>query len=295
MSSLRYWVGAFALLGVAQVAWSNPIEILKPDWALIEKLEAEAKKGNLENASPLAGSYRSHLSGGRTVDLVLKPCEGREGSYFALMILKNRNQSNVNLFLVDPAEPNVDAKIFGLVPLVVAKEDGAVGIVNDQPSSVLNVGVKKNGRPTLTFTDNPNSTNTDGVIRGPINFDNSEKSNIEWIGYRSANYGTQVGKDWVKVASTLSERAQNSREASSLFTIPGDLNGNFLVREVWPQIFTFRAFTLTNSGREFGEIPQKYGVFIVEKSKHLLFFTEKKVSLLLVDPNQSSSVRVLQK
>jgi hypothetical protein len=270
-----------ALLGLAGQSYasgtpSDRVETLSTDSAVW----LDVGNDDPHHEALPAGSYRGKLNNRSSVDLLVKPLRGRSESYLAVMVQGNSKQSKIALYLIDPLESSQ----FVMTPLLVT-EDGEVGVTNDDPSLVLNLGDIKHGKRTFVIT-NANSSNRAG-FQGSMIFE-TDDSNLQWLDYQSAAYKLDGVRD---TAALLSPIPPGERQSTALFTAGDRISGNFAIREKLPNIFTLKGFVVSSRGAQTENYPKKIGIFV----KQIRFMARDKTRFLLINPANDTDVMNFEK
>ena len=250
-------------------------------------VNAAAEAPKLQPSAPVIpeGSYEGRVQDADRgkASLLLRPYPGRTGSYITIIIIGDRSTA----YIVDPLDPNA-LNTYGMTPLQVTP-DGEIGIVNDDPSLVLTVGVERtrNGLPGFTIS-NANSANQIG-FQGSIVFEAGDTSALNWLDFNPGRYGATHGNDYAIISPM-----DDNRQASALFN-GGDheLSGNFSIREKVLGIFTLKAISVKATGVETQAIPKRVGVFIMKTSCFIACWHSQL--FVLIDPAKDNAFRIFKK
>lgn len=196
------------------------------------------------------GSYEGQSDRGDATHLLIKPLAGRSESYLGLLI--GRVQGRV--YVIDPITVGSS---YAMTPLQIT-EDGETGVVDENPSLVLNLdGLHDNGWPGFTVSD-AKSGNTLG-FQGSIAFTAGSLSRLVWEEFTPALYRTGLFSGPTLTLSAL----DGNHQATAFFSGGrGELNGSFFVREKAPGVFTLHDDAVKSTGPEVKEVPSKALVFV---------------------------------
>ena len=233
----------------------------------------QKKRSSYGPAVLTAGSYEGTQNGTVPVSLFLKPVPGREGSFFALL-MKNKKGDKVSLYIVD----TLKTASYAMTPMEIT-EDGEIGIVNDDPSLVLNVS---NEQGYITFKIiNSGSSNNNG-FKGYMTF-NGRKCESEWVGLYEGDYS--LGSD----SDALSISSFDTTEGEAVATILTKSNsGSYTIREKLPFMFLINRNITSSIGTKTNKIPKSIGVF-VSWCHHGC-----RLKLIMVDPHNDTNLTQYQ-
>ncbi len=240
----------------------------------------------------LSGNHEGKVANDKSyiIDFILRKVEGRSGSYFGVLIKREKeifqsfNPLKIALYMVDPLDSE---NSYTLTPLVVTP-DGSIGVNNADPSLVLNItgNTEAEKKPEFTLAS-ANSSNRNGFQESMI-FEKGEKSDAEWISMEGGKY--ELDGDGSKTATTVSNMDSNF-EATTSFMTKRDLNGDYIIQEKQPWIYVLKARTVTSTGVEAEQNPKKVGIMIKYKKT---FGTSDKY-LLFVDASFANHITRLEK
>ena len=241
-------------------------------WILVHN----ALSFGIESLSP--GSYEGKSAKG-DIQIFLKVAPGRAGSFFAVLV---RGQDSF-IYVVD----SVDSSTYAMTPLEVT-HDGHIGIVNDDPSLVVQAFPGKKDSTLFRITS-ANSTNKIGY-EGNIEFSSNDKKEEEWAKLDAGVFSTSKSK--TKKSTTTNNLSGNMQiseidlaenEATVSFST-STLNGTFRLREKFPGMYALNAQSMLATGQNLSSFPTAIGIFIEEKRQ---FKTE--MVFLLINPHSGKS------
>lgn len=213
---------------------------------------------------PFGSHVGRPVKGGVDVTLMLRPVPGRAQSALAVL---TQGLSRVAVYLVDP----MDELTFVFKPMVAMK-NGEIGVPNDNPSLVLNLGPMKGDRRTFVLM-NANSGNTAG-LQGTVKFE-GKSSNLTWENYEDGKF--KQGKQ----AATLSPMSSDGIGKAMLEA--GAASGSFSVREKLPGVYVFSTVVVSNTGISVGQGPGRLGLFLRQgRSRYLVLGTDTGFSQVVV-------------
>jgi hypothetical protein len=237
-------------------------------------------------AVDLSGSHQGHIAQDKNqlIDFLVKKIAGSEGSYFAVLIQREKdfwfqgfNPNKIGIYKVEPLDSE---NSFTMVPFVVTP-DGSVGVNNADPSLVLNI-TGNTGSVTEFTIASANSSNRFG-IQSSIIFEKGERSDLTWIPLEGGKF--ELDGDGTKIATTVSNLDSNF-EATTSFMTKKDLNGDFIIQEKQPGIYVLKTRTVTSTGVEAEHNPKRVGVMIHQANtmsrddKYLVFVDASFVSVI---------------
>jgi hypothetical protein len=239
----------------------------------------------------LSGSHQGHIANdtNQLVDFLVNKVAGRDGSYFAVLIQREKDffvqgfkPTKIGIYMVDPLESE---NSYTLTPFVVTP-DGSVGVNNADPSLVLNITGSKPGGITEFTIASANSSNRFG-FQGSILFEKGKVSDLVWIPLEGGKY--ELDGDGTKIATTVSNLDSNF-EATTSFMTKKDLNGDFIIQEKQPWIYVLKTRTVTSTGVEAEQNPKRVGVMIRESNS----MSRDDKFLVFVDASFVSSITRLE-
>lgn len=227
------------------------------------------------------GGYSGKQNDSEKVDLLLKKANGREGSFFAVLL--KRDNSKVSLYMVD----KLNDQSYTMTPLEVTA-DGEIGIVNDDPSLVISSTLKENNKAAFRISS-ANSANNQG-FNGFLEF-SGKASKTSWLNANVGEYDTEN----VEKALQISQFDPNEREAAAVF-LTKDISGNFTIREKFPSMHLLNQNRVLSTGTQKNQNPNSIGIFIERKIPVLFGLGENsEESLLLVNPKNDADIKIFKK
>jgi hypothetical protein len=251
---------AIAALAAASTARASELQALDSSWS--PQAVAPAVRPD-DRLLPL-GSYRAEMKDGREVTLMLRDVPGRAQSALAVLMLEDF--ARVAIYLVDP----LDDTSYTLKP-VYALADGEIGVPNDDPSLVIQIGPRKGRRITFTLS-NANSSNTRG-FQGLLRFE-GDTSKHAWGDYEDGEYGAG------RFSAILSPRGGDG-SGKAVLDLGTAAAGNFALREKAPGVFTLKPYVVSSTGVSVSTAPRRLGIFVR--------FGRRR-QFVLVDPTNDQSV-----
>jgi hypothetical protein len=220
----------------------------------------------------LEGSFRGKdkADSNSRFDLVMRPltAEGRDGSYLGIMV--QNSPLKIGIYLIDPISDNQ----YMMEPREVTGDGEVIGTrENPDPSLVLNVTGERHGRTAFNIT-NANSSNHVG-FQGPYDFENGDSSDLEWLDMKPGVF--TLGGDHISIGSAMTDH-----ETAISCTLPGTLNGEFILREKMPAVYTLTNVSVTAVGDLLARDPTKLIVFLRKPS----LFGFKNDFFAMIDPSE---------
>ncbi len=212
--------------------------------ALAKEPQQEVMEKEFSNDLLKAGTYWGH-DHSKKVDyqLFLTENPGRKRGFIAVLV---RDKKFAFSYVVDQYAPNK----YGMLPLS-ASETGNVGPVSSDPSLSLEVVPYKNKYRIKILSNNSN--NTVGFQEG-MEFKLKDRSYADYI---DSNFtGTFKFK---KFKATVSE--VNDKESILNANLP-NLNGDFTLRQVRPNLHIVLKNVMTQSGLEVTDSPAAMAIFV---------------------------------
>ena len=207
---------------------------------------------SMEAASLKEGGFVGKFKNSSKVTIILKKAHGREGSFFGLLLKGSPKKNNMRMaiYLID----YLQSQSYTMTPLEITP-DGEIGIKNDNPSLVLQI-VDNQLIITSSHSDNENSFN------GHITFSLNKKSKWKWLQeIEEGNYGKTL---------SIGKFDETENEVMAIFT-HNQLDGQFVIREKFPRMYTLHTQKVTRTGAQVWEIPRAIGVSLKLRQQKIFF------------------------
>ena len=216
------------------------------------------------------GSYLGSHNGQDKVNLLVKPAQGREGSFFAVLM---KDEKKISLYLVD----EINSNSYAMTPLEVTR-DGEIGVVNDDPSLVISAAKNNKGADIFKIMS-ANSSNNNGFT-GFFEFA-GKASKVTWLEIEGGEYKTSESSN----ALQISQVDQKEREATAVF-LTREINGTFTLREKFPSMYLINQNSVLSTGTKKSQIPKAIGVFLEKRGG----FGGKSTELILINPKTDTDL-----
>lgn len=230
------------------------------------------------------GAYVGDGANKENLTLYLRSIKGREGSFFGLLVREKKNifssdkVNRIGLYRVDPNGSS--SYIFN--PLTVT-EDGLIGIMNDDPSLVLNIA-EKDGKEIFKIYD-ANSSNNTG-FQGFMDFDGKRSQN-KWLGVVEGTFTQKNNPN----ALFISGFDNNEGVAQATFAT-NEVNGGFQLSREYPGMYVIRANSVLATGTVVNKFPKSIIVFLQKCSSEKSCDDAKVV---VVDPEHDQRILIFDK
>lgn len=220
------------------------------------------------------GTYEgTYIDGDQTksVYLMLKPVDGRDGSFYGVLTDASRYMF---LYLVDPRDGQ-----YVFTPFV-ALDNGLIGMINDDPSHVLNMVKGVNAKKDTLSLVSSNSGNKIG-FNARMTFCNCLTKKYEWMSLTSGRYylsqKDQRGKEKRNndFFVTVSNWDDETGTADASYT-SNDVNGLYRVIRTSPYMYSLYANSVLATGTEVDVSNQRWGIFVKSVLKTGWFGSRKK-------------------
>lgn len=235
--------------------------------ALVSLVQAANADANL------VGSFRGKIQqGGSKVDLVMRSLtsEGRDGSYLGVLI--QNDPLKIAVYLIDKLEGDE----YVMQPREVTADGQIIGTNNPDPSLTLQItSEEQSGRPSFTITS-AKSSNQSG-FQGAMMFKSCDSSDAAWLDITPGTF--ELDHSRVVIPSQMVDH-----QANLTLTMADPLNGNFVIREKLPGLYTLEAVSVLATGEQKARFPSKIALFVHKDS---LFGGDY---FLLINPNDYSDV-----
>ncbi len=221
------------------------------------------------------GGYQGSQNASDRVNLLLKPAQGRDGSFFAVLM---KSDKKISLYLVD----EINSNSYSMTPLEVTK-DGEIGVVNDDPSLVISSAKDKKGEDVFKIMS-ANSTNNSGFT-GFFEFD-GKASKYSWLPIQDGQYKSDDAGN----ALQISQIDPKEREATAVF-LTKEINGTYTLREKFPSMHLINQNSVLATGTVKNQIPSAIAIFLEKKG----MFGGKNIDMLLVNPKNDTDIKTFSK